>query len=48
MKHKDNFLFIFKQYSLRYNIICEPSSVVYLSIVDMHAATIEAMSKVSS
>ena len=31
----------------RYDI-SEPSSVVYLSIVDMHADTIEAMSKVSS
>ena len=29
-------------------IISEPSSVVYLSIVDMHADTIKAMSKVSS
>ena len=32
----------------RYDIISEPSSVTYLSIVDMHADTIEAMSKVSS
>ena len=51
MKHEDKFLFSFKQHLSaisRYDIISEPSSVFYLSIVDMHADTIEVMSKVSS
>ena len=51
MKHEDKFLFSIKQHLFaigRYDIISEPSSVVYLSIVDMHADTIEAMSEVSS
>ena len=50
MKHEDKFLFSFKQHLSaigRYDIISEPSSVIYLSIVDMHGDTIEAMSKVS-
>ena len=44
MKHEDKFLF-FKTTPLSY-WISERSSVVYLLIVDMHADTIKAMSKV--